>query len=213
MLIYQNQMTEAALVKVAALLRPEYEWRSQVKFHYDDTNKRRFYKVDCVSLDGKIVIEYEGPDHYCHIWKSLRDDHRRQYFINNGFQFKRWPYYCQLNKDTAFYFFGEFNDENYEACLIKIFNVNSEDMMLASGFHLTENTPSNFTFLGLDRFISELNQLPIIVKTQVAETLRRYCADIQDSSFVLGTDSRVKDLLLFKGAARHLNSYYLRNID
>ena len=210
-MIPTGEMNEKALVDVASLLSPQAEWISQKRFYYDPSNKRRFYKVDCVSLDAKIVIEYEGPNHYCDVWKSQRDDERRAFFESQNFTFLRWPYFCQLTKTVAEHFFGNHKEAAYFECISSVYGVNDETQILACGFHATKNTPSNFTYLGINRFLEELAELPIVVKTQVAECLRRYCRDEKDANLVIGKDDRLHELLKFKGLSRDLEAFYQRS--
>ena len=205
-----GEMNERALVEVASLLSPEADWISQKRFYYDATNKKRFYRVDCVALDAKIVIEYEGPNHYCDVWKNQRDDHRRSFFESEGFTFHRWPYFCQLTRSVAAHFFGHHQEDAYFRCISNVYGVENESEILACGFHNTKNTPSNFTYLGTDRFLTELSELPIVVKTQVAESLRRYCRDEQDTNLVIGKDQRVHELLEFRGLTSDIEAFYAR---
>ena len=206
----KGEMSERELISAASLLAPDSQWISQKRFYYDSLNKRRFYKVDCVSLATKIVIEYDGPKHYTDVWKNQRDNDRRSFFEQQGFTFFRWPYYCQLTKAVADYFFGEHEDEKYQQCISQIYGVKSEELILACGFHTTKNTPSNFTYLGVDRFISELSLLPLIVKAQVAESLRRYCRDEGSQNLVIGQDPRMHKLLEFQGSRTDLCAFYKR---
>lgn len=210
-MIPTGEMSENTLIDVASLLRPEFGWISQKRFHYDPSNKRRFYKVDCVALEAKVVIEYEGPNHYCDVWKSQRDDKRLLFFKSQGFTFLRWPYFCQLTRDVATYFFGDYKEDAYLECIASVYGVKSDNNILACGFHTTENTPSNYTYLGVNRFITELSELPIVVKTQVAESLRRYCRDAKDLDLVIGKDPRIHKLLEFEGLHKDLQAFYKRS--
>ncbi len=205
-----DEMDEKALFKVASWLSPNLSWKAQERFYYDPSNKKRFYQVDCASVDGKVILEYEGPNHYCDVWKDIRDGERRRFFTELGYSFKRWPYYCQLTHEVAHYFFGEFNEMAYLKCLNEIYRANSEREILACGFHYTFHTPSQFTYRGVDRFIEELEALPLVVKSQVAETLRRYCRDMNDPELVLGRDKRLHQLLSFKRPLHELVALYLR---
>lgn len=205
-----GEMTERMLLTVASELAPQFEWISQKRFQYDPSNKRRFYKVDCVSLDAKVVIEYEGPNHYCDVWKSQRDDQRQKFFVSQGFKFLRWPYFCQLTKAVVLHFFGRFDECAYLNCISAVYGVEDEKRILACGFHTTRNTPSNYTYLGINRFIEELSALPVVVKTQVAESLRRYCRDEKDPDLVLGQDHRLHDLIKFEGLHNDRQAFYAR---
>jgi len=205
-----GEMSEKNLVKVASILRPDNKWDSQQRFYYDKSNKRRYYQVDCISYDGKIVIEYEGPSHYIDVWKSLRDDARKKFFIAAGYTFFRWPYYLQLTRSVAEHYFGPIDEKLYSDAIRSTYGVASEGSILACGFHTTKNTPSNFTYLGVERFLRELNELPEIVGKQVSESLRRYSRDVGDSNLVLGTDERVHALISKVDTSKHVSGFYER---
>lgn len=209
-IIPTGEMSEQNLVNVASILRPNNQWESQQRFYYDKSNKRRYYKVDCISYDGKIVIEYEGPNHYIDVWKALRDDARQQFFITAGYSFFRWPYYLQLTKSVAEYYFGPIDGQLYSEAIQETYGVSSEDSILACGFHSTKNTPSNFTYLGVERFLSELRKLPKIVGEQVSESLRRYSRDVGDKNLVLGTDERVHALISELDTSKNFSGFYAR---
>ncbi len=205
-----GEMSEKSLISVASKISNSGNWKTQKRFYYEPKNKRKFYKVDCVSLELKTVIEYEGPQHYCDVWRHQRDDDRKKYFEENGFKFLRWPYYCQLTQSVADFYFGPHESKTYINCISDIYGVGSEQSILACGFHTTLNTPSNYTYLGIERFLEELSQLPIVVKTQVAESLRLYCRDVQDPRLVVGRDPRLLDLLNFEGSENDLKAFYSR---
>ena len=54
------------------------------------------------------------------------------------------------------------------------------------GLHTSKNTPANYVPRGVRRFFQELGSLPSSVTTQVAESLRRYIADVDDKYLVIG---------------------------
>ena len=100
-----GEMNEKNLLETLKIFIPSKDWQTQTRFKYDPDNKRKFYQVDAVSVQKKIVWEYEGPDHYENVWKLKRDNERKIFFENKGFIFYRWPYFVQLTKDVAKYYF------------------------------------------------------------------------------------------------------------
>jgi hypothetical protein len=206
----KGEMNEAVLVDVASILMPDFHWESQKRFNYDPSNRRKYYQADCVSIDAKVVIEYEGPNHYCDVWKNRRDNERLSFFEFQGFTFLRWPYYCQLTRALAKHFFGECDDNAYLNCISHVYGVDHAERILACGFHNTRNTPSNYTYLGIERFLAELSEFPVVVKTQVAESLRRYCRAEHCVEIVIGKDRRLLDLLKFEGSPQDLKAFYHR---
>ncbi len=191
-----GEMTEKNLLFLAKTFFPNDDWIGQKRFYYDPSNKRRFYKVDCCSETKKTVWEYEGPDHYNNVWKLKRDNERKEYFENLGYTFLRWPYYLQLTKDVATYFFdSSFTIEKFQKAFKQIYKVESPNLILSPGFHTTKNTPANYVSDGTRRFFSELKKLPPSVERQVAETLRRYISAVDDPYLIIGEEDEYDTLL------------------
>ena len=204
-------MNEKNLLITVKIFFPDEEWDSQVKFHYEPENKRKFYKVDCYSKTKKIIFEYEGPLHYENVWKLKRDEERESYFKKLGFKFYRWPYYCQLTRDIAKFFFNDFySEDKYLASIKQIYGVNEEKYILAPGLHTSKNTPANFVSRGVDRFFSELDEMPSSLRAQVAESLRRYIRDIDDPYLVIGEEKRFKNLVELPISKDELNIFFHR---
>ena len=101
----KGEMNEKNLLETLKIFLPSEDWTTQKRFKYDPDNKRKFYQVDAVSISKNIIWEYEGPDHYENVWKLKRDNERKKFFENLGFKFYRWPYFVQLTKDIAKYYF------------------------------------------------------------------------------------------------------------
>ena len=144
----------------------------------------------------KIIWEYEGPDHYEDVWKLKRDSERQSFFEDAGYQFLRWPYYLQLTKDVAVHFFGDaYSEKKYQEAIETVYGVTDYNFVLAPGLHTSKNTPANYVPRGVRRFFEELGSLPTSVTAQVAESLRRYIADVDDKYLVIGEQPEFEDLL------------------
>ena len=192
----KGEMSEANLLALVKIFLPCNDWLSQKRFNYDPKNKRRFYKVDCFSEALKTVFEYEGPDHYNDVWKLRRDEERKTYFEDMGYKFFRWPYYLQLTEDVAKHFFRDsFTKDKFEKAFKGIYQVDDVKLILSPGFHDTKNIPANFVSGGTRRFFSELNSLPRSVESQVAETLRRYIAEVDDRYLIIGEEEEFETLI------------------
>ena len=206
-----GEMTEKNLLKTASIFWPEGEWETQIRFNYDPSNKRKYYLVDCCSKVKEIVFEYEGPDHYENVWKLKRDEERAKYFTELGYHFLRWPYYCQLTRDVAKYYFKEsYTEEKYLEAIKFVYGVEEEKYILAPGIHSSKNTPANYVSRGVRRYFQELNTLPPSVKAQVAECLRRYIKAIDDQYIIIGEGKEFKDLLKTPISKKELNIYWHR---
>ena len=144
----------------------------------------------------KLIWEYEGPDHYEDVWKLKRDSERQSFFEDAGYQFLRWPYYLQLTKDVAVHFFGDaFSEKKCQKAIETVYGVTDYNFVLAPGLHTSKNTPANYVPRGVRRFFQELGSLPSSVTAQVAESLRRYIADVDDKYLVIGEQPEFEDLL------------------
>ena len=204
-------MTEKNLRLVAEIFWPDDIWNAQRKFKYDPTNKRKYYKVDCLSETRNVVWEYEGPDHYNNVWKLSRDEHRRHYFEELGMTFLRWPYFCQLTRDIARYFFKEdYSEEKYLKAIRLVYGAESESGILAPGFHTTKHTPANFVARGERRFLKELDEFPVSLKQQVVHCLKLYLQAVDDPYLVITETEAMKQLIESPIDPANLNCYYVR---
>ncbi|MAI76048.1 MAG: hypothetical protein CMM90_02545 [Rickettsiales bacterium] len=209
-----GEMTEKNLLKTVSIFWPEGNWQAQVRFNYDPCNKRKYYLVDCCSVEKKIVFEYEGPDHYENVWKLRRDEQRAEYFTQKGYSFLRWPYYCQLTKDVAKHFFKEsFNENKYTDAIKTVYKVTEEQYVLSPGIHTSKNTPANYVARGVSRFFDELNSFPRSVKAQVAETLRRYIQGVDDPYLIVGEGDVFQTLLKTPISKKELDVYFHRKLE
>ena len=208
-----GEMTEANLLIVASIFWPEGEWDKQKRFYYDPVNRRKFYKVDCYSETMKMVWEYEGPDHYENVWKLKRDTERQSYFEAAGYRFLRWPYYLQLTRDVARHYFGDaYSDKKYLEAIATVYGVADQNSVLSPGLHTSKNTPANFVPRGVRRFFQELSSLPDSVAAQVAESLRRYIAELDDRYLVIGEQPEFEELLKVQDQEACGRVYYSRPV-
>jgi len=204
-----GEMTEKNLLKVAEIFFRDGDWVAQKRFYYDPGNKRRYYQVDCYSSKYKIVWEYEGPNHYNNVWKIKRDGERQFYFDDNDYRFLRWPYYCQLTKDMARYFFKErYTEELYSEAIQFVYGAQKEEQILAPGFHTTKNTPANYITAGTRRFFEELGSFPRSLRYQVAESPHLYISRVGDQYLAIGEDSVYQELLAETYPRKEVNLYY-----
>jgi len=204
-----SEMSERNLFVMVQIFWPNGDWLSQKRYRYDPVNKRKFYQTDCSSEKMKIIWEYEGPDHYGDVWKLKKDEERKRYFIDIGYKFLRWPYYLQLTKDVAKYFFeNSYTEERYQNAITQVYGVDREEFILSPGLHSSRRTPANYTANGVRRFMKELDEFPKSVKAQVAESLRRYIENVEDKYLVIGEQDTFQDLLKTPITKEELNIFY-----
>lgn len=207
------EMSEDNLLLLCQIFHPENEWGSKKWYKYDKSNGRRRYEPDVHSDDKKIIFEYEGPAHYGNVWKIQKDNQRKKWFEKEGYTFHRWPYYCQLTRDVAKYFFKDaFTEKKYLEALKDIYKCDEEKDILGPGFHSTQNTPANFSQAGSNRFIEELDTFPSSLKIQVVNSLKLYIK-AHDRHLVVPDTQSYHSLLNTKCPSKYLNYYYHRKDD
>ena len=149
--------------------------------------------------------------HYENVWKLKRDEERAQYFENIGYKFLRWPYWLQLTKDVAKYYFEKsYTEDKYLEAIKKIYKVDKPEFVLSPGLHESKNTPANYVANGVRRFMKELDELPRSAKAQLAEGLRRYIEDVGDKYLVIGEQESFQELLKTSTTKDDLKIYYYR---
>ena len=108
--------------------------------------------------EGQLVaVEYDGDEHYRHSLKIKADQEKDAAAQANDIRVVRFPYWIQLDTDTALYYFG-----------IR----QAVSTAFPHGFITTRHFPASFCELGLERFNRELSQPPVSVRTAVVRSLR-----------------------------------------
>ena len=99
----------------------------------------------------------------------------RELCLDKGIKLFRWPYYFQLTKDVARYFFpNHYTNEKYQQAIKIVYGASKESEILAPGLHGSKFTPANFTSLGIKRFINDLSNAPISLRSQVIHSFHLY---------------------------------------
>ena len=205
---------EKKLVQTANLFFNRSLVETQKSFYYEPTNKRKRYQVDCLIEKRKIIIEYDGPDHYRNIWKIKKDKQRYNYFKDLGYKVIVFPYYCALTKDMAkeYLFPDDFSEKKYIQMLKEVCNVNHESELQGPGWSDTtglDNPPANFIKPGIDRFLKELKDLPNSQKHGIIFSLQEWIK-YHGPELIVPDDSRISKLLEMEVDEKYLRYYYLR---
>ncbi len=120
-----------------------------------NTRKRWDFQVN---YNNEIInIEFDGAQHYCDINIIISDKEKNLYAKSLNQKVIRIPYWIQLDKLMFKYYFGfEFDIEtDYK-----------------HGFIDKKATlPASFCEIGVDRFLSELYQLPELIFSNVMDSL------------------------------------------
>ena len=138
-------------------------------------HKLNRFRLDIYFPNDRIAIEYDGPDHYDKVANHERDERKNALCKSEGIIMKRWPYYFQLTRDVARYFFPKhYSDKKYELAIMAVYGTNVESEILAPGLHKSKFTPANFTSKGIKRFISEIKDAPESLRSQVIHSFKLY---------------------------------------
>ena len=133
------------------------------------------FKLDIYFPEDKIAFEYDGNDHYDKVANHERDLRKNQLCLDKGIKLFRWPYFFQLTKDVARYFFpNHYTDIKYHQAIKIVYGASDESEILAPGLHGSKFTPANFTSLGIKRFINDLSNAPISLRCQVIHSFHLY---------------------------------------
>ena len=133
------------------------------------------FSLDIYFPEDKIAFEYDGPDHYDKVANHERDLRKNQLCLSEGIRLVRWPYYFQLTKDVARYLFpNHYTDKKYQEAIKMVYDTFEESEILAPGLHGSKFTPANFTSLGIKRFINDLSNAPISLRSQVVHSFYLY---------------------------------------
>jgi hypothetical protein len=107
--------------------------------------------------DRVVIVEYDGPDHYCNSLKIKADRAKDETVARAGARLVRFPYWVQLDGQTLTHFF---------ALVARVRTT------FPHGFITTKYYPASFCELGIARFERELATLPESVRRDVEESLR-----------------------------------------
>lgn len=107
----------------------------------------------------KIIVEFDGIQHYQKIDNIKKDKLKDDVYSRMGYKVIRIPFFVQPSSEILKYYF------DIDRKL---------DLKFPHGFIIYDSTPpTNFCSLGLDRFIDEFQQFPEIVKKDIVKSLRK----------------------------------------
>ena len=120
-------------------------------------NSRRRWDM-AFKFDSKtFIVEYDGDEHYRNSIKIKTDIEKDEVARKLGYTVVRIPYWIQIDSKMLNYYFG----------------INKEiEQDFPQGFISTKIFPASFCEKGIERFQNELNNLPIVVKTKVLQSLK-----------------------------------------
>lgn len=119
----------------------------------------------------KIIVEFDGIQHYQKIDEIKKDRMKDKVYGEMGYKIIRIPFFVQPSSETLKHYF------NVEGTL---------DLQYPHGFIIYDSTPpTNFCSLGLDRFIDEFEKFPDIVKKDIVNSLKKLIELGEEKEYVI----------------------------
>jgi hypothetical protein len=117
-------------------------------------------KPDYRSETYKMIVEFDGPEHYQVARKVIEDKIREKAFSDAGYHVIRIPYFVQMTEPCITELFGE--------------KIARRDAFkdFPHGFISTRSYPADFCELGVERFLNDLDRFSAI-RGDILESLAR----------------------------------------
>lgn len=123
-------------------------------------NSKRKFRPDFRNDELKLIIEFNGYQHYTKAREIINDRIKKEYFESLGFKVIEWPYFIQPTKITIKTFFNIDSD--------KTFN-NYKQGFIDKNCVL----PADFCSLGIQRFLDELSLIDKNTKKEIEDSLKQ----------------------------------------
>jgi len=117
---------------------------------------RRRWDMGFDSDQGRVVVEFDGDEHYRNALKVKADLEKDAAAASDGIRVVRVPYWVQLDSNTFRHYFG------FDAEIEQDF---------PHGFITTRIFPASFCEMGIERFRRELEELPSAARNAVLKSL------------------------------------------
>ena len=114
----------------------------------DEKGKKRKYRPDYRSEKLKMIIEFDGLDHYRSPDHCINDKNKEKFFRKNGYKVIRIPYFIQLTNKAVSCLFGR----NIKEPLF--------DEKIPSLGIKSKNTPAYLCNLGIKRMAEDFLMFP-----------------------------------------------------
>jgi very-short-patch-repair endonuclease len=138
----------------------------------------RGYRPDFRSEKHRLMVEYDGPEHYRSAKKILEDEKRDKAFASVGYGIVRIPYFVQLTHVVIATLFGDIATDH------------GDFLDFPHGFITTPWMPADFCELGIIRFEADLERFSYI-RQEILESLRRAIESCGDWRMVCPPSRRV----------------------
>jgi hypothetical protein len=137
-------------------------------------DSRRRWDMWFTDDGGRVVVEYDGDEHYRNTLKVKTDKEKDAAAEAHGLRIVRIPYWVQMDTLTLKHYLG------LDAAIEQDF---------PHGFITTKIFPASFCELGIERFRHELTALPEPVRAAVIQSLRDRVQD-HGAEYVLPSGMR-----------------------
>lgn len=124
------------------------------------------YKCDALCRDLKLVVEFDGLNHYMDSHAVLNDIKRDSWFESIGYKTIRIPYWIQLSQHVVRDLFGVDLEDPLCEIAYSFYNVFTQKVDL-------DILPGNMCELGRQRFITEYYKFSTDVRVQIDKDLRK----------------------------------------
>lgn len=149
---YEGYLDETKLGQCLAEIFPDYEFVHDKAVPNANISNRPDYRCD----ELKLIVEFDGYQHYCQIDTIFKDKLKDSVYTNLGYRIVRIPYFVQLTNEVVNYYFG----------------VSDVDMQITfpHGFIAEKSAklPAEYCSLGIVRFMKELRELHFLQPAIIA---------------------------------------------
>lgn len=164
-----NYLTESHLQDDLKLIFPN------INFTRDKIipNSGLKYRPDFRSDELKIIVEFDGPQHYTVARNCILDLQKNELYKNLGYRVIRIPNFIQLETET----------------IELLFNVNVKyDLKFPHGF-ISKNVtpPADYCELGTERFLKELKFFGERITLEIAKSLKNKVQELGDKRMVVNS--------------------------
>lgn len=150
--VIHGYLTESKLAQALKQIVGDRWGGSQLRV---EGTKRR-WDMWFVGDEGRVVVEFDGDEHYRNTMKIKADREKDAIAAAQGLRVIRVPYWVQLDVVTCLHYFG------IEAEIQQDF---------PHGFIVTKVFPASYCEMGIERFKTELAGLPETVRAAVVKSL------------------------------------------
>lgn len=157
----------------------DWQYQSSIsKTELPDGILPKRYVCDAINRHLKLVVEFDGLNHYMDTQVCLNDISRDIWFQNLGYKVVRIPYWIQLSRDVIEILFELQLSTEEQFCVL--------DHSFYDPEHSTVDyniLPGNMCELGRKRFVKEFNMFNANTRKQILKDLMK-CAEISPNDLL-----------------------------